>query len=142
MCLLPGTLHASLCVGVSSLFDQGRLAGATYAGLYFIPVFLTKFMQIAHIIAASKSGVAPRWVDFCYYMSIDGLQIGLAKVILHTRGSTPFGAMSTNHRHDMNTSLSLINQPNGIAISAIFFGLCGLMVALAWSRVHAVEVVG
>ena len=34
--------HASLAVGISSLFNQGRLAGATYAGIYFITNFFTQ----------------------------------------------------------------------------------------------------
>jgi ABC-2 type transport system permease protein len=34
--MLPAAFHASVCLGISSLINQSRLAGAGYAGLYFM----------------------------------------------------------------------------------------------------------
>src|SRR5947209_6224012 len=46
MCLLGAMLHSSLLIGFSSMFKQGRIAGATYAGLYFLSNFFTQMMAI------------------------------------------------------------------------------------------------
>lgn len=142
MCMVPGAFHASLCLGVSSLFDQGRLAGATYAGMYFIPLFLTKVMQIAHAVAVTNTGKAPKLVDTLYYFSIDGIQIGLAKVILGTKGSPLFMFGNGGGGRGLGGANSVVGQPNGLLICALFFGVCFASLAVAWSRVRAVEVVG
>ncbi|HTQ10109.1 MAG TPA: ABC transporter permease subunit, partial [Fimbriimonadaceae bacterium] len=82
---VPGIIHASLGLGISSLFKQGRLAGAAYAGLYFFGVFFTKAMQVAHFANISQTGTQ-RIVDNLSYASVDGLQIGFAKASLNTNG--------------------------------------------------------
>jgi ABC-2 type transport system permease protein len=141
MCLLPGTFYASVVLGISSLFDQGRMAGATFAGLYFIPLFLTKFMQFAHMATVDQTGVAPKVIDMLFYCSMDGIQIAMAKVILHTRGSMLFPGMGgPGGRNPMANSI--VPEPSGLIFGAIFLAVCALCVWVAWSRVRAVEVVG
>jgi len=136
--LVPGFFHASLTLGVSSMFRQGRLAGATYAGLYFFGVFFTKAMQ-AVLMASSMepdSGGAPGIVKSLYYCSIDGIQIALSKIIMHTDGSQLVPGQPSN-------PIKLtVPMPSALIFIPVFFGVCGLSLLLAWSRIRAVEVVG
>jgi len=138
--MIPGAVHASLALGVSSLFNQGRLAGATYSGIYFMSLFFTKAMQVVHFKMAAGDHAASPLVDKLYYFSIDGIQIGLAKWILATRGSELFP-----HQSDLNgippTSLS-VPQPSFAYIVPLALIACGIGVLVAWRRVRAVEVVG
>ncbi|HEY3779791.1 MAG TPA: ABC transporter permease subunit, partial [Fimbriimonadaceae bacterium] len=41
LCPVAAFFHASVSLGISSLFDQGRTAGAIYAGLYFMTFIFT-----------------------------------------------------------------------------------------------------
>lgn len=136
MCLIPGAVHASLSLGISSMFNQGRLAGAAYAGMYFIPLFITKVMQ--GTISMHHNQDVPTIVYRLFYASVDGLQIGLAKIILGTDGSALFVQK---------------NGPGGILPSPppappLWYALalvvlpCVLALFIAWRRVRAVEVVG
>jgi ABC-2 type transport system permease protein len=133
---IPGFVHASLCLGISSLFSQGRLAGATYAGMYFMTLFFTKAMQFISIGTQRGHSTTPTIVDRLYYCSIDGMQDGLAKVILGTNGSPLFQVAGAGGR------LQTVPAPPTLFILALVFipSLAGL--AIAWNRVRAVEVVG
>ncbi len=142
---LPAALHASLCVGISSLFNQGRLAGATYAALYFLTLSFTKAMQVIifinyinshprrHLhVSASQVSKAPEIVQTLFYGSVDGIQIGLAKVILGTNGSPMFpGGSQPPTPH----------APNGLLFALVYAGVCALSLLVAWTRIKAVEVV-
>jgi ABC-2 type transport system permease protein len=144
MCFLPGVFYASVVLGISSLFDQGRLAGATFAGLYFIPLFLTKVMQFAHMASMDQGGTAPKTIDFLFYCSMDGIQIAMAKNFLGTRGSPLFtglgGPGGPGGRNPMSNMI--VPEPSGLLFGALMLGLCALCLWVAWSRVRAVEVVG
>ncbi|CAN5570854.1 hypothetical protein BH11ARM2_BH11ARM2_39510 [soil metagenome] len=130
--ILPfaAALHASLILAVSSLFNQGRLAGATYAGIYFLGNFFTTFMKVAWFISKGKAPL----VDKLFYGSIDGLEIGLAKAALGTNGSPPFGMPARN--------VLSIPAPNLFGILAIVVAIIAGSLFLAWRRIRAVEVVG
>ncbi len=138
MILVPGFFHASVVLGISSLFDQGRMAGATYAGMYFIGLFFTKAMQVIHIVNSRHDRPVP-FVDTLYYMSVDGLQIGFAKIILNTQGSTLF---PIPQGPSQAARQPLIEIPSVGLILSLYFGISFLAMWLAWSRVRAVEVVG
>src|SRR6185312_3713065 len=84
--LVPGFFHASVALGVSSMFNQGRMAGATYAGLYFISNFFTKAMGVSYAIVTHGGG-GGALLKTLYYCSMDGIQIGIAKIVLGTDGS-------------------------------------------------------
>lgn len=139
LCCVPAAFHASLALGVSSLFKRGGLAGATYAGLYFISLFFTKAMQIVHI-ALSEEGGKPGIVDSLFYYSIDGIQIGIAKALLGTDGGMiiPF-----NPPGQMQNDLAqfTIPAPNGLLMFTVLLLFAAGSMLLAWSRVRAVEVV-
>lgn len=138
--LVPGFFHASFSLGVSSLFNQGRLAGATYAGIYFMTLFFTKAMQFVYFVSQGKENAAPKIVQTLYYCSIDGIQIALAKIILGTNGSNLF--QSLNPAAAANPMPQAVPAPSAALFIFLFFGLSALSLFVAWTRVRAVEVVG
>ena len=129
---ISAAIHSSLIVGVSSLFNQGRLAGATYAGIYFLSNFFTVLMSFFFQFSKGK---APDAVQYLTYASIDGIQTGIAKAILNTKGSPPFGFMPRN-------PATPIPAPN-LNVALLLTGLvCAVALFAAWRRVRAVEVIG
>jgi len=138
--LIPGAVHASLALGISSLFNQGRLAGATYAGLYFMSLFFTKAMQVVHIQTTMNDHVVSPLVDKLYYLSVDGIQIGLAKLILSTGGSNLFPTQGSLTGMG-NRNLSVPAPSFGFIVPLAVIA-CGIGLLVAWRRVRAVEVVG
>lgn len=147
MVLIPGAVHASLSLGISSLFDQGRLAGATFAGVYFMTLFFTKAMQFVSISTQNSDRPVPEIVNRLFYLSVDGIQIGLAKWVLGTDGSSLFAAAGGPGRRGGGRVGSTISAlpvpaPDASYILAVALGLCALGVFVAWTRVRAVEVVG
>ena len=133
MILVPGAFHASLSLGISSLFQQGRLAGATYAGIYFFGWFLTKAMGF---IWQGSGGDAPAVVKNLFYCSMDGIQIAMAKIILHSDGSQ----LIPNQPPGIGRMV--VPSPSALIFIPGFFLICGLSLLVAWSRIRAVEVVG
>jgi len=138
MVLVPGVFYASVTIGISSLFRQGRLAGAAFAGLYFFTVFFTKAMQALYMGLASGqdadggSSNGQRVVQNLYYCAIDGIQDALAKIFLHTNGSPLLRGMPA----------VVVHRPSGWVFIPAFFAICAGSVFLAWTRIRAVEVVG
>lgn len=150
--IVSGALHASLSIGVSSLFNQGRLAGATYAGMYFLSYIFTGIMAGTNTVAVSGGSQPIGIVKQLFYCSMDGIQIGMAKLIIGTNGSTLFpGWMPNGSRRrggNMNPEAApikvedfIIGAPNAAWIVPLFFLLVASGFLIAWSRVKAVEVV-
>ena len=126
-------LHSSLVLGVSSMFNQGRMAGATYVGIYFILNFVTVVIGVI----LSESHNAPESMrnlsEKLYYLSIDGLNIGVAKIFLEVDSASLFvGA---------NSGVNVDRPTPWMAIGLVLL-LCVLALRLVWRRVRAVEVVG
>ena len=140
--LVPGFFHASLALGISSLFSQGRLAGATYAGIYFMSLFFTKAMQFTFVSMSQGEQRAPKLVETLYYCSIDGIQIALAKIILGTNGSGLFEAFVPPQAQGDNPMSLSVPAPAAAPFIFAFFLLSGISILIAWTRVKAVEVVG
>ncbi len=139
MVLVPGVFHASVSLGISALFNQGRLAGATYAGLYFMTLFFTKAMQVVHWASSEDGGKAPAIVKTLFYCSIDGIQIALAKIILGTDGTALFPQAGGSRG---GPPIPSIPAPSPTLFFGIFFGICFLSLLIAWTRIRAVEVIG
>jgi ABC-2 type transport system permease protein len=141
---VPAFFHSSVALGVSSVFNQGRLAGATYAGLYFMSLFFTKAMQVIYFVTSSEGQQAPKIVETLYYCSIDGIQIALAKIILGSSGSgllPSFGQGPPGGQGDNPMALS-VPTPAAAPFILAFFVISGVSLLVAWSRIKAVEVVG
>jgi ABC-2 type transport system permease protein len=140
-----GALHASLSLAISSLFNQGRVAGATYAGLYFMSYIFTQVANGFNANPAWTGEKTPWLVQQLFYCSIDGVQIGIAKLIVGTTGSRPFGAFPMGGRRNRGgegiPEISLFApDPTWIVPVAISIIVAGFLIA--WSRVKGVEVVG
>lgn len=132
--VVPGAVHASLTLGISSLFNQGRLAGAAYAALFFLTLFFTKIVEMMRLFASRSRGDTNMF-DSLFYASVDGLQFGLAKAILGTAGSSPFPGVRMPDR-------VFVPAPNLVFILAIALVVCALSMSIAWRKVRAVEVIG
>lgn len=126
----PAALLSSLCVGISSLFNQGRLAGATFAGVYFISNIFTKLMGLLYLMTEAKVGA----VKDLYYASVDGISIGLCKLLMNTDGSSMMVEKAQNN--------SIVSRPDAAVIILAFLLVNGLAVWVAWVRIRPVEVVG
>lgn len=133
MAILPlaAFMHASLMIGVSSLFDQGRVAGATYAGIYFLTNFFTVLMGAAW---NGSRGEGPAIVKTLYYGSLDGLLIGSFKALMGTSGTPPFGIEARR--------VIAIDPPPTFLVLGIVVLLSAASLALAWRKIRAVEVIG
>ena len=135
--LIPGIAYSSISLAISSLFQQGRLAGGVFAGFYFISYFVTLAMEGAYVSMVLGGNTPPAVVKSLYYCSVDGIQIALAKIILHTDGSPklplPMGAGNPAH--------FIVPEPSALIFVPAFFLICGLSILLAWSQIRAVEVV-
>ncbi len=133
MILIPGTLYSSITLAISSMFQQGRLAGGVFAGVYFISYFITLAMEGAYVSMSMGGNNPPGIVKGLFYCSVDGLQAAMAKIILHTNGSPklpiPGGARFQ------------VPEPSTFIFVPAFFGVCALSLLIAWSQIRAVEVV-
>lgn len=132
---IMAAFHASLSLGISSLFNQGRLAGATYAGIYFMTSLFTVMMGGVWAISAGDSGTR-EIVRYLFYCSVDGLQIGVTKAILGTSGTMPFGVAVGRGARDMIVPSPPLWFPLGAIIC-----ISALAILIAVRRVRAVEVV-
>ncbi len=138
MIALPITaaIQASVIVGVSSLFSQGRLAGAAYAGVYFVSNFFTQLMKGTWFGLSHGGGGVPMAksaVANLFYASFDGINIGIFKAILGTDGSMPFGIPG---------NAPAVPRPPLLPMLLIGAAISAVCLVVAWSRVRAVEVVG
>jgi ABC-2 type transport system permease protein len=129
---LVSAFQASLALGISSIFNQGRLAGATYAGIY---VLSGLFAGISKVVAQGNMGenIQPL-LDKIHYLSIYGACEGLYKTILGTDGSF----FVDNARR----AEAIIPRPDLwllILMTVVPATLCWF---IAFRKVRAVEVVG
>ena len=127
------SLHASLVLGVSSLFNQGRMAGATYVGAYFILYFVTTVIGVILQDPNSSRQDLVGLAEKLYYLSIDGLNIGVAKIFLNIDSATVFTGLDKGI--DVNRPAPWLAIGAVLAVSLI-------ALRLVWKRVRAVEVVG
>jgi ABC-2 type transport system permease protein len=130
---VTGSIYASLMVGISSLFRQGSIAGATFAGLYFITYFFTTVVEGFRAFQTfDRKGSMPM-LDTLYYASVDGICYGLGKAILGSDGRPIF--------QPPNQNLPIVPIPSGFLLGLVALVVCGLFVWMAWTRIRAVEVV-
>ena len=129
---LSAAFYASLVLGVSSMFNQGRLAGATYAGIYVISNFVTRVMWIILVEADDAPAALRSLAEKLYYFSIDGLCIGIAKVFLDLDSAPMFMIPESEFT---------IDRPIPLLAFTAMFGLAALALSVAWKRIRAVEIV-
>jgi ABC-2 type transport system permease protein len=148
---ISGSIHASLSLAVSSLFNQGRLAGATYAGMYFLTYIFTGIMAGINTMNSLNGSKGPMILKQLFYASIDGIQIGMAKLVIGTNGSRIFPGMGNpggrrggggNPGQAPDMAEFIIGAPSAYWIVPLYLLLVTGGFAIAWSRIKAVEVVG
>jgi ABC-2 type transport system permease protein len=143
---VSGAVHASLSLGISSMFNQGRVAGATYAGLYFLTNIFTKTIQFFYVISSRGENGAPNSaLTNPFYFSIDGIQIGLSKIIIGTNGTPLFPGMNGGGPRRGGGGpppVMIIGAPSAPLMLTIFFAVVLGGFLIAYSRIRAVEVVG
>jgi ABC-2 type transport system permease protein len=135
-------LYTSLVLFFSSLFKHGRVAGAAFAGLYFLTNIFTQLMVVAWMASQGFGrrsdsvdelrSVVPV-IEKLFYASVDGLSIGATKAILGTDGSAYFG---------FPTPIKTVPAPSLIGVLLTIVVISSLANWVAWRRIHAVEVVG
>ena len=139
---LSAAVYSSLVIFFSSLFKQGRIAGATLAGLYFLTNIFTQLMAFSWVmtqgggrrhVSAAETNAVVNALSSLYYASVDGLNIGMGKAILATNGSAYFGIPSP---------IRSVPAPSLIGVLLIGAIVSLVCVAIAWKRIRAVEVVG
>lgn len=132
--ILVSAYQSSIVLGVSSMFNQGRLAGATYAGFY---VLSGVFAGLAGLIAQGN-GAAEKMqtmLDRIHYLSLYGGSEGIYKAVLGTDGSVAFG------QGRGNSEGMLTPRPEGWLLLLITVVPVVVSWAIAIKKVRAVEVV-
>jgi len=129
---VAASFQAAILLGYSSLAQNGRVAGAVYAGFYFITKFFVFLLTGVGRWNRLPEAIKPL-ADQISYLTIDGLPYGLAKVIWGTDGS-PFWVVNRRMEH-------VVTRPNPMIVVPIMVGIAALALSVAWSRIRAVEVV-
>lgn len=133
---VAAAFHASVVLGVSSLFNQGRMAGSVYACIFFLTNFFTQMMGMTYVMLSrggEGSGQAPAMVQNLFYASVDGLCNGFLKSVLQTSGSVPFGIAAPAR---------FVPYPSPWLILPAVFIISGTFVYVAYRKVRAVNIVG
>ncbi|MCW5940544.1 MAG: ABC transporter permease subunit [Fimbriimonadaceae bacterium] len=131
--LFAAAYHSTLILGVSSLFNSGRVAGGAYAAVTFVTGFFSQLMLAVFFQSppeSSRPGIVSSGA--LHYLSVDGLVVGMSKIVLGTDGGNAF-------------TVARGSRQVPIPPAWMIFGLMALAIALAWAvaswRVKAVEVV-
>jgi ABC-2 type transport system permease protein len=129
---IPAIIHSSMLLGLSSMFNQARVAGAAYAGVYFISNFIGGIA--AGLRMASHDTGSDGLLNIAY-LSVSGIIEGLSKVILGTDGTTGFAPRRAERDF-------VLQAPSGLFVTIAFILVCAIFIGIAWRKVRAVEVVG
>ncbi len=121
------------------MFNQGWLAGATFAGLYFLSFFVSLAMSGLRIHERNRGGLDNPILTNLTYCSMNGVNNAMAKIIIHTGGSPPLG-QQLGQRPDRAIEPPPI--PNVPLFVGLYLFICAFFMFLAWRRIRAVEVVG
>ncbi|MCH7904428.1 MAG: ABC transporter permease subunit [Armatimonadetes bacterium] len=121
--------YTSIAIGISSLFNQGRMAGATLVGVFIFPYL---FVRVMSGIMLNARGVDSQLLERLSYLSIDRITSGLVKLWLDSDGARFMGG-------DDGPFIS--GPPEMMQAYPMIFGIGGLAVWIAWKRIRAVEVV-
>ena len=127
-CAIPGIVHASLLVGISAWSKTPRMAGAIYAGFYFVSFAISQTVWGITTEGTMSEGILER------HLSVTGVISGLAQNV--------FGVYLKNLdlRREGPQMITLPAPPLG-AMLALAFVLCFAGILAARMRIRAVEVV-
>ncbi|HWD37266.1 MAG TPA: ABC transporter permease subunit [Fimbriimonas sp.] len=131
---ISAMLHTSLVLAFSSMFKQGRIAGAAYAGFYFMLFFFTTLMELVWRIGSKGHNHPPEIIKTLFYCSVDGVQVAWIRSILDFSKTGPFGVPSIQQM--------IANPPSPWLMLVVVLAVSALCILITWRRVRAVEVVG
>jgi ABC-2 type transport system permease protein len=126
--MVPGAIHASLVVGLSAWSKTPRLAGAAYAGVYFISSTISAILWGVRFRGDLAKGNIER------HLSVSGVIEGLAQNLLNVTISPP-------GPRRMEGNLSNLAPPELWAMLLLGGALVVIGVMAARMRIRAVEVV-
>ena len=127
---VPAAFHSSLLIGCSAFSRSGRIAGATYAGAYFLANVIIVILWGMLFQRLPDRGIMLR--SFSFQGMIEGIQQNLFRVSLHIDGfSRRRGGLQSFE----------IPPPDWAIVSAVAATICIAALFLAWTRIRAVEVV-
>lgn len=129
-CAVPAAVHASLMMGFSAWSKTPRMAGAIYAGVYFIGAIIAGATWAIVYMGNFGEGVLMR------HMSIDGIIKGLGQNVLGVDVRMP----TWNNVKQMPEVLT-IEPPSMKGLLLLAVTLCVIGIAAARMRIRAVEVV-
>lgn len=126
---VPASIHASLMIGFSAWSKTPRMAGALYAGVYFVSQAISMMTWGITTHGDLGQGVLTR------HLSIPGVIDGLAQHIYNLQI-----IIVTFHRHRGMERLTL-EAPDLLVMLALAAGAIALGVLAARARIRAVEIV-
>lgn len=126
----PAAIHASLILGFSAWSKSPRVAGAMYAGLYFIGNIVVGATWVIRHRGNFGEGVLER------HLSVEGVITGLSQSFYGVVQKLP----SFNTRTNLMETIS-VDPPSIKVMLALAAGLIILGVGAARFRIRAVEVV-
>ena len=129
-CAVPAAVHSSLLLGFSAWSKTGRMAGAFYAGFYYLGNVVTAIYWSVRYRGNLGQGVLER------HLNVEGAISGLAQNILGVSQRMP-----TMMRHSGTLDVVTIDPPRLWAVLALALGLCVAGIVAARLRIRAVEVV-
>ena len=126
---IPATVHASLMVGISAWSRTPRVAGAIYAGLYFVSTIVSNAVWLVQSRGDQNLGNLSR------HMSISGVISGLSQNVYQITLRTP-----SFHRH-RGLEQAALAAPSALLMAGLAALLIVGGIAAARARIRAVEVV-
>lgn len=134
--VLAAGFHAAIALSVSSLFRQGRMAGAVYAGMYLLAeIFVTFVVGLWTAFNMHEDNIDRAQLavlEILSRLSINGFITGSFKAIIGSTGSPPFGQL------DRSAELP---PPMLWPCIAVYIGVYAVCFGVMWVRVKAVEVI-
>jgi ABC-2 type transport system permease protein len=121
-CAVPAAVHASMLVGISAWSKTPRMAGAIYAGVYFVSLAIATILWGILYNGDMSLGNVER------HLSVPGIAEGLAQNIFNVSPIIPLAGS--------------LDMPAFLPMLAAGLALVTLGVIAARSRIRAVEVVG
>jgi ABC-2 type transport system permease protein len=122
-CAVPAAVHASMLVGISAWSKTPRMAGAIYAGVYFVSLAVANIMWGILYRGDIQEGNVER------HLSIPGIAEGLAQNVFHVSPTIPLSPI-------------VLKEPDLLPMLVAGLAIVALGVMAARSRIRAVEVVG
>jgi ABC-2 type transport system permease protein len=129
-CCIPAAVHASLLLGFSSWSRTPRMAGALYAGLYFLSSFVSGAVWAIKYRGNLSQGILER------HLSVEGVINGIVQNIYGV-----VQKVATFNRRSGGMEQLSLSPPDIRILLLVGLVLCAVSLFAAFRRIRAVEVV-